>query len=221
MGILDTLATSPIPPKTLRATPDRGINRGASSYRFSLGGIEVIAKTPSGFSDPRAEVAAYVLSTMFPGLVNVPETVLRSDPDNGEPMSVQRYLPGATFLRGWHSVVRSDIVGLAAFDYIISNPDRHVENFIQVGTRLYAIDHGLTFRHFEVRRNSPNARVQGRAIPAYIRSHMRDRLLSRPTIAHARLDSLIGAEKVNTVLARADKLATLPNFPLDPFGGMF
>lgn len=202
------LSTGAITDKT---SVGEGINDGFASYRCNVGGTPAIAKITSATSDPRREVAAYVLSTMFPGLVHVPTTILR-DVD-GTSTSLQAWLPDVTFSRGWHTITRSDIVGLASFDYIISNGDRHLHNYVQSGSTLYAIDHGLAFETFDVRRNSPSERVAGTRIPAYIVSHMRDRLLSRPNVAVERLSPYLSARRISDVLTRAESLASMGRFP--------
>lgn len=209
-----TLATADIPPRHEWKLSTAGINAGEqAAYTMTVGGYPVIAKLFSDYSDPRREVAAYRLATMFPGLVNVPPTVLRSDPRDGGPMSLQYWIDGATPVGSFRTILRSDIVGLASFDYMIGNPDRHPGNVLRAGSRLYAIDHGLAFTGFAMRYGSPSHILAGKRIPQYIVSHMRDRLLPRATLAHAQLDSLLGEDNVNTILQTATLLTVVPTFP--------
>lgn len=171
---LRTLSSSPVPTKTTRVSIGQGVTQSTTAY---VGGVKCIVK--DRMYD--AEVAAYIVSTFMPRLVYVPPTVRTRDVD-GHTVSLQEWSPTAAEMRtrvglfdfkvDYSGIVRSDVIGLASFDYIIENADRHPGNFLRDGSRLLAIDHGYSFTYNQTG-SAPLRHLQRThtAIPAYIRSH--------------------------------------------------
>ena len=139
---------------------------------------KVIVKVSAMDMTVEAEVLAYAVSTLSPGLVDIPATALRQTAD-GRTVSVQYWRDGGMAHTDLSTSLRSDIVGMAAYDYIVHNADRHPGNAVQVPTghhhhdRLVAIDHGAAFMtQYPVDTRFAVGHVSGARVPHYIHDHM-------------------------------------------------
>lgn len=94
------------------------------------------------------ERAAYIIDR-FLGFDLVPPIVVRTvDSRKG---SLQKFVPDAKIAseldyRELYGKYRDQLKKMWIFDVIIRNSDRHVDNFLVKGDRIYAIDHELSLR---------------------------------------------------------------------------
>lgn len=138
------------------------------SYLMSVGGVDAVVKPARGISkkirqhipirsEPKREVAAYILDQEIGGIAGVPPTVLRNisakehSPSRGV-ASVQEYRRNME--NGYYSVgsyPQSERYKMTFFDGLIGNMDRHSGNFLLRSggkpntARITPIDHGLSF----------------------------------------------------------------------------
>lgn len=203
---IQSLTSAPIPPRTDRTRIGIGITNSTYGY---FGDVKAIVKS-SGAS---LEVAAYDLSTVFPGLVHVPPTILRESLTDYGKVSIQAWVSDSHPLQSYASATRSDMIGLATFDWIIGNADRHRGNFLQRGSTLYPIDHGYAFDTQLLDWRGPIGHVAGMRIPAYIHSHIRTRLLANEADVRALLAPNVSARRIDAVFDRARRLTAFNHFP--------
>ncbi|WP_413574771.1 hypothetical protein ACLVWU_11130 [Bdellovibrio sp. HCB290] len=123
----------------------RPVGQGLFRARFVeySNGLEGVWKSAVKFGDidtANAEVAAYKIDNYL-GLNSVPVTVIRTL--DGVIGSVQYRVRA---VRDHVGYIR-DPAQTGLLDYLIGNPDRHGENFLQRNDgKLIAIDHGLSFK---------------------------------------------------------------------------
>lgn len=154
----------------------------------------------------RRERAAYLVD-LFLDLDLVPPTVIREI--NNRVGSIQQFVEDAQVSYQHAGIIKNLEVELAVLDYIIWNSDRHRANYLvkNDGSRLYAIDNGLTF--------GPDDRA---SIYALNNSEISDETTQKLTnfsqsdnkaILSALLEELIGTKETELCLARIKKIATL------------
>lgn len=216
---MDTLATilATAPIIAERPAPG-GITDSVVATFDAPGNPEGIVKVEAAGMLPEAEYFAYLVATSTPGLVDCPTVVLR--PYAGTLASVMDWRVGPVKWAASHGdytrVLRSDVVGMAAYDIIIGNADRHPGNFMVTPNghghheRLVAIDHGGTFRNRTY--SDPLMRLAGQRVPHYIHDHAHRIIAAGPTLMAAA--SVLGHPAwASLVLSRAEDVTHMVYFP--------
>jgi hypothetical protein len=226
-AILDTLRHSDISDPSTWTRINSGVTR---PHRAMVGNVPVILKHSLRGWDARYEAAAWEVSRLSPGLVNLPETVLRRCPCHGDTVSVARWVDGMqdgdTLYGDMSSLLASDLRGLAFFDWLISNADRHGANFgwLPEGgagapdhghhRRVIAIDHGGAFRNYGLLMDSPSGLIAGQRIPHYLHDHAA-RVAAGTDTLRAFFASVglpaSEADRVGTIAARMTTARTFPS----------
>lgn len=175
--IATILRTAEMPDRSDMVRMAQGITGARRTIlRTDSGSVECIVKRSVCGMLAESEALAYTVSTLSPGLVDCPVTILRQDAE-GYTVSVQAFVSGTVPFRSFASTLRSDIVGMAAYDHIIANGDRHSGNALVLATghhhhdRLVAIDHGAAFTNHAVDFRLCTGKMQGLRVPAYIHDH--------------------------------------------------
>ena len=137
------------------------------------GGIKGVWKKRLAYDEPQAEVAAYLINKKL-GMNNVPETVLLKH--DGHVGSFQVFVDDATTSE-WDYPN-----GLALFDELILNYDRHKGNVLIKDKKLIAIDNGFAFQSPYAVRNLDRA--------------MRFSELFKRKLAIYKSDKVVAAEKL-------------------------
>jgi hypothetical protein len=210
---------------TTADVPDRDPRYGrlggiSGAYRADMvtrdGAILPVIVKHDGVCDQRVEALAFAVADLTPGLANVPPTVYRFDAS----ASVQAFVPGVipASRDRMAEYLASDIRGLAAFDLIVNNGDRHPGNALILPTghnhhdRIVAIDHGFAFDSRPDRRFAVGA-VAGQRIPHYLHNHA-DRIVAGTDRLRAVAVGLgIPASVADGTISRARRFATMRTFP--------
>lgn len=216
--IATILRTADMPDESDMTPMRQGITGAMrATFRSDAGTLDGIVKRSVHGMSVQAEALAYTVSTLTPGLVYCPVTILRQD-RYGRTVSVQAFVDGTVPFRSFASTLRSDIVGMAAFDLIIANGDRHALNALVLPTghhhhdRLVAIDHGAAFGR-GVDDRLCVGRMAGLRVPQYIHDHA-ERIIAGATILRdtARAFGMTDAQATDT-LYRAEMMSVTERFP--------
>lgn len=221
--ILATLTNGAMPRTDLMSDVGDGISHATrTTLRNPFDGgdaVECIVKHEPWRYAAAAEALAYTVSTLSPGLVDVPETVCRLDA-MGHTVSVQAWRrDGRTDAGTLDTVLRSDIVGLAAFDWIIANGDRHGHNVLYVPTghyhhdRLIAIDHGAAFAGRATDPRYAVGRMSGLRVPHYIHEHA-ERIVAGAAILRDAAEALGHADWADATIRRAQEWTRMATYPV-------
>jgi hypothetical protein len=222
-AIMDTLAHGTIAHRASWVRIPGGVTQ---PHRVTVDGTSAILKHSLRGWDSRYEAMAWAVSRLSPGLVNLPETVLRSCPCCGETVSLARWVDGMAVgldASDYGTLLASDLRGLALFDWLISNADRHEGNFGWVNEpgqpdhghhrRVIAIDHGGAFRSYSQLVDSPSGMIAGQRIPHYLHDHAHRVAAGRDSLAatFASVGLPVGeATRVADIAARFTTLRTFP-----------
>jgi hypothetical protein len=217
---LATLTTAAIPEWSTMTPVRKGITGGRTATLATPDGTPqrvMVKRTAHGMSI-EAERLAYIVSTLTPGLVDIPATVLRTTPD-GYGVMVQAWRDGGHNVWTLRECLRSDVVGLAAYDWIVGNADRHPGNGLQVPTghyhhdRIVAIDHGAAFAGH----GTPDPRLavgvmSGLRVPHYIHDHAA-RIVGGAATLMAEASRLGMVAEAMTTLETADAWTRMATYP--------
>jgi hypothetical protein len=226
--ILATLATATIPP-TWDMEPIPGASDGHRAILANPADpadtVTVAVKRAAWHGSPEAEVFAFAVSSATPGLVDVPATVLREDAE-GHTVSVQEWRTGGHPLTDLATVLQSDKVGMAAFDWIIANRDRRQPNALVIPSghyhhdRLVAIDNGAAFGTLRgagelssSRSDNPKVAMATLRVPHYIHDHA-SRIVAAASILTRTADILGYPEWAVDTLDRAEEWCRMDRFPV-------
>lgn len=232
--ILYTLATATIPAYVTMTPVNQGISDAQRTTLPAPDGtpIPVLVKREAWANGAVAEVLAYAVATATPGLVDCPPVVARRDAE-GEIVSVHLWYANASRpdRHGLRDCLRSDVVGLVAFDHIIGNRDRAPwgHNYLTIPTghhhhdRIVAIDNSMGFGDAFGASPDMATVLSGQRIPHYLHDHMGRIIGAHGTLSRT-YDALDSAGLVNPfgrvpsvagIVANASRFANLDTFP-DP-----
>lgn len=161
----------------------------------------------------RREIATYLVSEWL-GWGLVPETVAREEAPLG-PGSLQRFVE-ADFQEHYFTLLEraehlETLQAVCAFDLLVNNGDRKSGHCIVDGDgRIWAIDHGLCL-HVDPKLRTVIWDFEGQPIPPARAEDIARLALSEPP---PELLSLLSAEEVDALLARAAAIVRRPVFPL-------
>ena len=96
-------------------------------------------------SNYKSEIAAYRVSKLF-GFDLVPITIEKKV--NKQKGSLQYFVTNTESAQSILGYIKSNELNI--FDYIIRNKDRNIDNILILGNKDVAIDHGLSFRKYNI-----------------------------------------------------------------------
>lgn len=200
-----------VTPKKNAPTADFYRDKGSSGIKVTINGVTVWLKGVSpterngGCFSPYYERAAYIVDKML-NLNLVPTTVLRIH--NGNVASAQRFIAGT---RPEYSDVKPPKLNL--FDFIIGNGDRHPGNWIITRDKVWAIDNAYSFDVYEEYNEYEKGKLRESVKKLSKTDRIKwatkiQRILDKPQELHKRLDCLIDADNVRTLISRLEIVLT-------------
>lgn len=222
---IDARTTSPVgTDKVWFKTSSRLLN---NEQKVAGMGIPVGArKTEAESALPEREVAASLIADKL-----IPEMSVRSvlALNNGQRGVLSAHAPGKTAQNyiDWDDSnmrlpadLRRELNGqlneLQAFDYLIGNTDRHVENYNIKKTsdgshRVYAIDNDLSFPVVGTTALKTVKDSKFAGLPAAVSPQMQSKLQNLdPGVLRRKINPLVGREATDALLQRLQRLQALP-----------
>lgn len=159
---------------------------------------------------PKRERVAWIVARTL-GFDFVPETTMRRL--HGRTGSFQKFIPDANTLYGQlHpniETLRPQLQRIWIFDFIINNSDRHANNLLVQGDKLYAIDHGISMGRREPLRVA--AHYINQVLPRDILENIERVYASKETksVLEKLLQELIPKDEVDAFFKRLNFVGTI------------